>query len=157
MSAAPGEPAGHPGIPGRFLRKESSLKEYSCSRKGKHRWWRFQCSFVFCCSSEWKSQPVLQQTKAANSKKILISAASQSRTSSEIQRGKIILGCTFVLIKGITSFRATAAYEWEKSEFYTKSIFFLRIKKTLFIWIWKYSVILFFFSPYSLLELSIFI
>lgn len=62
--------------------------------------------------------------KQPTQKKVLISAASQSRTSSEIQRGKIILGCTFVLIKGITSFRATAAYEWEKSEFYAKSIFF---------------------------------
>lgn len=52
-----------------------------------------------------------------------ISATSKSHMSSEMQRGKIILGCTFVLIKSIKSFRATAAYEWEKSEFYAKSIF----------------------------------
>lgn len=51
-----------------------------------------------------------QQTKAVT-RKPLISATSKSHMPSEIQRGKIIPGCTFVLIKGITPFRATAAYE----------------------------------------------
>lgn len=53
----------------------------------------------------------MEITEQSIHSKIAISATSKSHMSSEIQRGKIILGCTFVLIKSIKSFRATAAYE----------------------------------------------
>ena len=89
------------------------------SSQGKSHWLRFQCSLVLCCTSEWKSHTF--KADQSTHSQTTITATSKSHMSWEIQRAKIILDCTFVLIKSIKSFRAIAAYEWEKSEFYAKS------------------------------------